>query len=36
MIIKDWSENDRPREKLFLKGRMVLSEAEPTNFGEEN
>ncbi len=28
MIIKDWSEDDRPREKLFLKGQMVLSEAE--------
>lgn len=28
MIIKDWSEDDRPREKLFLKGRTVLSEAE--------
>ncbi len=28
MIIKDWSEDDRPREKLFLKGHMVLSEAE--------
>jgi DNA repair protein RadC len=28
MIIKDWNEEDRPREKLFLKGRMALSEAE--------
>lgn len=28
MVIKDWSEDDRPREKLFLKGRTVLSEAE--------
>ena len=28
MIIKEWSEHDRPREKLFLKGRMALSEAE--------
>lgn len=28
MIIKDWSEDDRPREKLILKGRTVLSEAE--------
>lgn len=28
MIIKEWHEEDRPREKLFLKGRMALSEAE--------
>ena len=28
MIIKDWNEEDRPREKLLLKGRMALSEAE--------
>lgn len=28
MIIKEWNEEDRPREKLFLKGRMALSEAE--------
>ena len=28
MIIKDWNEDDRPREKLFLKGRSALSEAE--------
>jgi len=28
MIIKEWNEDDRPREKLFLKGRSALSEAE--------
>ncbi len=28
MIIKEWSEDDRPREKLFMKGRLALSEAE--------
>lgn len=28
MIIKEWSEADRPREKLFLKGRLTLSDAE--------
>jgi len=28
MIIKEWNEDDRPREKLFLKGRSTLSEAE--------
>ena len=28
MIIKEWNEEDRPREKLFFKGRMALSEAE--------
>jgi len=28
MIIKEWHEEDRPREKLFLKGRMALSDAE--------
>lgn len=28
MIIKDWNEHDRPREKLFLKGRIALSESE--------
>lgn len=28
MIIKEWSEADRPREKLFLKGRLALSDAE--------
>lgn len=28
MIIKEWNEDDRPREKLFLKGRMALSDAE--------
>ncbi len=26
--IKDWSEDDQPREKLILKGRSVLSDAE--------
>lgn len=26
--IKDWNEDDRPREKLLLKGRIVLSDAE--------
>lgn len=28
MIIKEWNEDDRPREKLFLKGHMALSDAE--------
>lgn len=28
MIIKDWNEEDRPREKLFHKGRLALSNAE--------
>ena len=26
--IKNWSEDDRPREKLMLKGKSVLSDAE--------
>ena len=26
--IKDWAEEDRPREKLILKGRTALSDAE--------
>ncbi len=28
MIIKDWSEDERPREKLFLNGRLALTDAE--------
>jgi DNA repair protein RadC len=28
MPIKDWAEDDRPREKLLLKGRSALSDAE--------
>ncbi len=28
MIIKDWNEDDQPREKLFLKGCLALSDAE--------
>lgn len=28
LSIKDWSEADRPREKLFSKGKHILSEAE--------
>lgn len=28
LIIKDWDESDRPREKLRLKGRSALSDAE--------
>ena len=28
MIIKDWDEQERPREKLFLTGRLVLTKAE--------
>lgn len=28
LSIKNWSEDDRPREKLILKGRSVLSDAE--------
>lgn len=28
MIIKEWSEQERPREKLFLKGRLALTDTE--------
>ena len=28
MIIKEWKEDERPREKLFLKGQLALSDAE--------
>ena len=28
MSIKSWAEDDRPREKLLLKGKNVLSDAE--------
>ena len=28
MIIKEWFEDDRPREKLYAKGRMALSDTE--------
>lgn len=28
ITIKEWSENDRPREKMLLKGRTALSDAE--------
>ncbi|MCA0930993.1 DNA repair protein RadC [Lutimonas saemankumensis] len=28
MIIKDWKKEDRPREKLFSKGRLALSDSE--------
>lgn len=28
MIIKEWKEEERPREKLFLKGHVALSDAE--------
>lgn len=28
LTIKDWAEDDRPREKLLLKGRQALSDAE--------
>ncbi|MEP1780190.1 UPF0758 domain-containing protein, partial [Reichenbachiella sp.] len=28
LSIKQWAEEDRPREKLILKGRAALSEAE--------
>ena len=28
MIIKDWSEQERPREKLFLNGRLAMTDTE--------
>ena len=28
MIIKDWSEQERPREKLFMKGRLAMTDTE--------
>ena len=28
MIIKEWNEDDQPREKLFSKGSLALSDAE--------
>lgn len=28
MIIKEWKEEERPREKLFLRGQLALSDAE--------
>jgi DNA repair protein RadC len=30
--IKEWAEEDRPREKLLLKGKSALSDAELLGF----